>query len=176
LTFTCALPGSSGRYRLEAALLTTGAEPVRSLRDFAVLSLEQKAARDGLAVGKTATASSSATRDGVHYPAQHAADGLRSTRWSSEFSDPQWLALDLGEALTIARVELLWEAACAKAYKIQVSTDGQAWKDVFATDQGQGQTETIRFAPTSARWVRLYGTRRATPYGYSLWEFRVFRE
>lgn len=34
--------------------------------------------------------------------------------------------------------------------------------------------ETIRFTPTEARWVRMYGTQRATQWGYSLWELRVF--
>jgi hypothetical protein len=26
----------------------------------------------------------------------------------------------------------------------------------------------------SGRYVRMYGTHRATSYGYSLWEFQVF--
>jgi beta-glucosidase len=26
----------------------------------------------------------------------------------------------------------------------------------------------------SGRYVRMYGTARATPYGYSLWEFQVY--
>jgi len=26
----------------------------------------------------------------------------------------------------------------------------------------------------TARYVRLYGTQRGTPYGYSLWEFQVY--
>jgi hypothetical protein len=51
--------------------------------------------------------------------------------------------------------------------------DGQAWQDVYTTAKAKGDTEDIRFATTTARWVRLYGTKRATPYGYSLWEMRV---
>jgi beta-galactosidase len=34
--------------------------------------------------------------------------------------------------------------------------------------------ENITFAPVSARYVRMYGTARATPYGYSLYEFEVY--
>jgi beta-galactosidase len=174
MTFTCTIPAKAGRYQFEAALLKRGAEPVRSLRDFEVLSPEQRQSRYGIAVGKSVQASSSTTKDGVQYPAQNAVDGNSSTRWSSDFSDPQWLAVDLGDTVTVSRVELLWEAAFATSYAIQVSADGQTWKDVYATDKGGGKAEVIRFAPTPARWIRFRGTKRATPFGYSLWEVRVF--
>ncbi len=98
-----------------------------------------------------------------------------TTRWSSEFADPQWLAIDLGEVLQISRVQLVWETAGGRSYAIQVSEDGQHWKDVFATTGGSGGTENISFSPVSARWVRMFGTQRTTPFGFSLWEFRVFR-
>ena len=74
----------------------------------------------------------------------------------------------------ISRVVLDWEVACAQAYVIQVSLDGNTWTDVYTTTKGKGDTEEIKFAPTAARWVRFYGTKRATPFGYSLWEMRVF--
>jgi hypothetical protein len=103
-------------------------------------------------------------------------DSLLTTRWSSEFSDPQWIAVDLEQPLSVSRVELVWEGAYGKAYVIQVSDDGKIWKDVYSTRAGKGGIEVIRFKPVEARWVRMYGTRRGTPYGYSLWEFRVFRD
>ena len=109
------------------------------------------------------------------YPAELAVDGNASTRWSSEFSDPQWLAVDLGRVAKISRVQLAWEAAYGKAYSIQVSTDGEKWTDVYKTETGKGGTEDIRFSPVDARWVRYYGTARGTNFGHSLWEFRVFR-
>jgi hypothetical protein len=101
-------------------------------------------------------------------------DGNPATRWSSEFSDPQWLAVDLGKPEAISRVELLWEGAYGKEYSVQVSLDGQNWKDVYKTDKGKAGTDTIKFAPTEARYVRMYGTKRGTEFGYSLWEMRVF--
>ena len=52
--------------------------------------------------------------------------------------------------------------------------DGSTWTDVYTTTNGRGQTEEIQFAPTFARRVRLYGIKRSTPFGYSLWEMRVF--
>ncbi len=175
LVFQVKIPeGASGRFQLVGELDAPGGHPVRSLRDFTVLTDAERRAKEGIAKGKPVTASSSVTVGGEHYPAAAAVDGDGATRWSSEFSDPQWIAVDLGSAAKISRVELAWEAACGKAYAIQVSPDGNAWKDVFATQSGQGGVETIRFTPVEARWVRMYGTKRATPFGYSLWEFKVF--
>jgi len=174
LTFAATVPIELGKYQFVAELVQPGAESVRSLRDFEVLTAEQKAARNGIAVGKPVKSSSDVTVNGETFPAKYAVDGNRSTRWSSEFSDPQWIAVDLGEPIEIARVELVWENAYGKSYAIQVSLDGETWKDVYKTDSGQGGSETLRFAPTKARWVRMYGTKRGTQHGYSLWEIRVF--
>ena len=104
------------------------------------------------------------------------ADGLETTRWSSTFSDPQWIAIDLEKVERISRVVLQWDPAYAKAYSIEVSLDGKTWKEVYRTQQGKGQTENVRFAPVDARWVRMTGTKRATKYGYSLWEMRVYKD
>jgi hypothetical protein len=175
LRFAIDIPDRSGQYLLEAALVQPEAEAVRSLRDFSVLTPRERQTRYGIAVGKPATASSSIARDGATSPAA-AFDGRGDTRWSSEFSDPQWIAVDLGQSQRISRVELAWEAAFAKAYSIEVSADGKTWRQVYRTEAGQGGVESVRFAPTDAQWVRMTGTRRATEFGYSLWEFGVFRE
>ena len=174
MTFANTIPAEPGQYQFEAALIESGQPPVRSLRDFSVLTAAQKQARDGLAVGHAVQASSVVTKDGTTYRVEFAVDGLGTTRWSSEFSDPQWLAVDLGAPTEISRVQLVWEAAYGKAYSIQVSPDGTDWKDVYSTTRGKGGMETIRFTPVTARWVRLYGQRRGTEFGYSLWELRVF--
>ena len=126
-------------------------------------------------MGKPVTASSVVTVGTETYPAAHAVDGNAGTRWSSEFSDPQWLAVDLGSVTKISRVQLAWEAASGKAYAIQVSTDGETWTDVYQTEAGQDGTEDLRLTPVDARWVRYYGTSRTTTFGHSLWEFRIFR-
>lgn len=173
VSFTVTIPEQPGDYQVEATLLTTPCGDVRSLRDFAVLSPEQLAARAGIAIGKPVTASSSINRDGATAP-EAAVDGKQDTRWSSKFSDPQWLAVDLGAVTQVSGVELVWEGAYGKNYAIQISTDGQNWTEVYKTNAGKGGTETIRFAPVEARWVRYFGTHRATPYGHSLWEFRIF--
>lgn len=175
LSFSCAIPTGPGAYQFEAALVKPGSDPVRSLRDFSILTEAQRQERAGLCVGKPVTASSSLTKDGIRYPAANACDGRADTRWSSAFSDPQWLAVDLGAVQRISRVELIWEAAFARVYSIEVSLDGKQWKEVSLSKEGRGGTERIGFAPIEARWVRMSGKQRSTPYGYSLWEMRVLR-
>ena len=103
-----------------------------------------------------------------------AVDGREETRWSSEFADDQWLEVDLGRAIVVSHVTLMWERACGRAYAIEVSLDGAAWREVWRTEAGKGGVEEIRFAPVEARYIRFRGDRRATPHGFSLWELQVF--
>lgn len=122
-----------------------------------------------LALGHSATASST---ESAAFPASAAVDGNGGTRWSSAFSDPQWLQVDLGSAQALCDVTLTWEAAYATAFEVQVSTDATSWTPAFSTTAGTGGTQTVSVSGT-ARYVRIYGTHRATPYGYSLFEVAV---
>ncbi|HEV2344946.1 MAG TPA: discoidin domain-containing protein [Actinocrinis sp.] len=123
-----------------------------------------------LSQGKPTTASS---QENASFPAPNATDGNTGTRWSSAFSDPQWLQVDLGATHTISKVVLQWEAAYAKAFQIQTSNDGTNWTTIYSTTAGPGGTQTLSISG-SGRYVRMYGTTRATQYGYSLWEFQVY--
>jgi regulation of enolase protein 1 (concanavalin A-like superfamily) len=135
-----------------------------------VISMPVKAA-DNLALGKIVTVSS--TQSG--YPASNAVDGSTTTRWSADFTgDPQWIYVDLGSSQTVSRVVLKWETAYADQYKIQVSANASTWTDIYSETAGNGGTDDISFTATSARYVRVYGTHRATTYSYSLWEFEVY--
>jgi len=106
-------------------------------------------------------------------PAAAAVDGNPGTRWSSQFSDPQWIQVDLGATAAVDQVVLVWEAAYARAFQIQVSANASTWTTIFSTTTGTGGTQTLAITG-SGRYVRMLGTTRATGYGYSLWEFQVF--
>src|SRR5690606_36645039 len=103
----------------------------------------------------------------------YAVDGSTSTRWSSDFADGQWIAIDLESKHVITEVKLNWQNSYAVEYHIQTSNDGQNWTTVFTEQDGQGGLETISLN-TSARYVRMYGVKRFTRYGFSLWEFEVY--
>ena len=128
-----------------------------------------------LALGKPVTASSI---EGTDYPAENAVDGNGTTRWSSSFSDPQWIQTDLGDSYNIQEIVLNWEpSSYAVAYEIQISSDGANWKTIYSTTSGIGGIEDLSVLG-SGRYVRMVGTSRhvsnGTSYGYSLYEFEVY--
>lgn len=103
-----------------------------------------------------------------------AIDGNVSTRWSSLFSDPQWLTVDLGEVQHIGRVKLTWEAAASADYDLRVSDDNINWRTIYTDSQGNGGVDDITSVSTTARYVRMYSRSRKTVYGNSLFEMEVF--
>jgi hypothetical protein len=171
-----AVPDAPGRYRLVAELAPKRGEPVVSRRRVEVLTPEEAKKLVNLALNRPVTASSEITDARGNCPARFVNDGRAGTRWSSEFRDNEWIAFDLGSVRTISRVALRWEAACGRAYRLQVSDDNQTWRDVYEQKDGHGGAEEMTFPPVQARYVRMYGTRRATEWGFSLWEFQVFEE
>jgi hypothetical protein len=107
------------------------------------------------------------------YPASNAVDGDRGTRWSSEWSDPQWITVDLGSVAEITRVRLSWEAARARAYRIEASSDGATFTPIKEVINAEGDIDDLPVR-ASGRYVRIFGTERTTKYGYSLWELEIY--
>ncbi|GLW06468.1 glycosyl hydrolase [Microtetraspora sp. NBRC 13810] len=125
-----------------------------------------------LARGKPVTTSS--VESGNALVGANAVDGNAATRWSSAYSDPQWITVDLGASYTIDRVRLNWEAAYGRAYQVQTSPDGATWTTVFNTAGGDGGVDDLTVTGTG-RYVRVYGTQRSlAAYGYSLWDLNVY--
>ncbi len=128
----------------------------------------------GLSEGRPTTASSfQEFGDGAPYLPEHATDGDYGTRWASDWSDPQWLRVDLGSVRTFDHVQLAWETSFARSYEIQVSDDGAAWTTVHRVTDGQGGVDSLDVTGTG-RYVRMLGTERGTGWGYSLLEFGVY--
>ncbi len=123
-----------------------------------------------IAVGKTATASS---LESSSYPASYAVDGNSSTRWSSQFSDPQWLKIDLGAVYDIDKVVISWEAAYAKEFELLISNDGVIWTIAQHITNGNGGLSNLPVG-AKARYVEMLGLHRGTVYGYSIFELSVY--
>jgi mannan endo-1,4-beta-mannosidase len=140
-----------------------------------------------LALGKTATASSKGET------AAKAVDGNLFTAWSGEkpggggkkgktktadVPAEQWLAVDLGAEQTVGGVSVSWWKAYARDYRIEVSGDGQTWKEVFHQPKKSefcGNTDLVSFALVKARHVRLVCTKPGTDWGgYTVYEFGVY--
>ncbi len=136
---------------------------------------ERHRAAVNLTGGATAAASSAEWNPFVSYAPDRAIDGSASSRWASDWSDDQWLQIDLPATTLVSRVTLDWERAYARAYRIEVSTDGTTWRTVWSTSTGDGGLDTARFAGVPARHVRVHGEQRATSWGYSLYDVGVYR-
>lgn len=111
--------------------------------------------------------------EGPGLEGEKAVDGFYNTRWSSQFSDPQFIAVDLGTVRDIAKVILHWESAYGKTYLIQTSVDSVNWIPQTGVTDGDGGIDIISLS-TRTRFVRMYGLKRATEWGYSLYEFEVY--
>jgi hypothetical protein len=125
---------------------------------------------DNIALNKYSVCSS---LENSSFSSAAAFDGDLTTRWSSQFSDPQYIYVDLGQQYYICQVVLQWETALGKDFQIQVSDDAINWNTVQAIS---GNDQRVNSIPMNAkgRYVRMYGTARGTVYGYSIYEFEVF--
>jgi hypothetical protein len=128
--------------------------------------------KPSLSLNKAVTASSVETGQ----PVQAAVDGNPATRWSSLYTDPQWIQIDLGSAKPINQIVLSWETASAKDYTIAISNDGTSWTNlVTKTGMANGaRVDDLTGLSANARYLRLNGTARTSAYGYSLFEFEVY--
>ena len=116
---------------------------------------------------------SSPTENGG-FKAFNAFDGSMQTRWASDQSDDKaWLQVNLGRNQTLCQMVLHWEAAYAQAFEVQVSDDAQSWETVYEETDSEGGVQTLDITATG-RYVRLELTGRASSYGYSLFEVKIF--
>jgi len=118
------------------------------------------------------TASSATASSGN---ANQAIDGNSGTRWESAFSDPQSITVDLGLVSNVEKITLTWEVANARNYQMLGAVNGTTWDTIITTVNTTtgNRTDIINNINRQYRYLKMYGTRRNTPYGYSIWEFKV---
>ncbi|HEY9155270.1 MAG TPA: discoidin domain-containing protein, partial [Opitutaceae bacterium] len=124
-----------------------------------------------LALNHPATASSTESNS---YPASNAFDGDMTTRWSSAYSDNQYIQVDLGGNYNINEVKLSWEAAYASHFQIQTSVDGSSWTTVQDVIGNTSTSNDYTGLGATGRYVRINCLTRATQWGFSLYEVSVF--
>ncbi len=125
---TVDVPSQQARYvRLQGGRRATG----WGISLWTLSVVDSASPNTDLALNKTATASSV---DNPGNAAQNAVDGNSGTRWSSAYTDDQWIQVDLGSVVAFDRLVLSWEQAYAATFTVQVSDDGTAWTDVKSVD------------------------------------------
>ncbi|MFJ2157504.1 discoidin domain-containing protein [Streptomyces sp. NPDC087856] len=122
------------------------------------------------------------TADGDDHGAANVTDGDPDTRWSSAYTDDQWIRVDLGSVQSFDQVDLVWEQAYAKTYLVQVSTDNSTWTDATSVDNSavplpfgnaNASLQVEDFTARTARYVRISCGLRNTSWGNSLWSLGV---
>ncbi|WP_436001034.1 discoidin domain-containing protein [Pseudoxanthomonas sp. LjRoot168] len=90
--------------------------------------------------------------------ARMAVDGKPGTAWSADLhgdADPQ-LTLDLGKLREFGGLVLRWKPdQHASDYLVQLSDDGQQWRDVHTVVDGNGGNDYLALPESEARYVRL---------------------
>ncbi|MGC5398918.1 discoidin domain-containing protein [Streptomyces sp. DT20] len=172
-TLTAKAPSKTGVYKVYVK--STDGKGNEGIETTSLKVIPPKVDGTNVSQGKTATASSFQTdpTGGCPCSAANAVDGKFDTRWASDWSDPQWVQVDLGASTTFKHVQLAWDPAYGKAYDIQTSEDGQSWTTVKSVTDGNGDIDDIDVNGTG-RYVRINGTARGSGYGYSLYEFGVY--
>jgi hypothetical protein len=107
-------------------------------------------------------------------PARNAVDGDDRTRWSSAFSDPQWITVDLQAPYALKQIILTWENAAAKSYAVETALDGTRWTPLSTVTNGTPGPRSFDAGAIKARYIRVTGTQRTTQYGYSLFEIEAY--
>ena len=119
--------------------------------------------------GSSATASSG--------NAEAAIDGNEGTRWESASTDDETWTLDMGQLRTFNTIKILWEGAYCTEFTISYSADGETWT-IFHDEKAlaaAGWQTIYKESSVTGRYVQYHGTKRATGYGQSFYEFQVFQ-
>lgn len=90
--------------------------------------------------------------------AANAVDGNPETAWYADFAadaDPQ-LTLDLGKVREFGGLKLVWKPEeYASSYLVQLSDDGNRWRDLRTIVAGDGGTDFLALPESEGRYLRL---------------------
>ena len=159
----------------------------QAIKDIQDAQENLKVKYENLALNKNVSVSGLEVNDG-RFTAPMAVDGVVSKESRVSFAkdkDEQWLLVDLGGRKTVSEFVINYES-CPPAFKIQVSTDGIHYKDVYKeenlADGGPSAVKEIQIDATKARYVKYVQLKRwkhsgnGKYYSGSIYEFEVYKE
>ena len=124
-----------------------------------------------LLTGKNVTVSSTEVGDNVK---ENVNDLNLNTRWSSQYTDDEWIAFELGGSHYVDSIRITWEAAYASDYEIQFSMDGNTWSTVEHNTNNTELYNSHDVGHLKTSHIRIVGNTRATEFGYSIFEVEAF--
>ncbi len=107
-----------------------------------------------------------------------AIDGKSDTRYTTKIAQKpgQWFQVELPEEMTLAGAQLDSTKSpndYPRGYKVEVSSDGQAWKQV-TVGHGSSAVTDLLFAPTKAKFLRITQTGSVGGLFWSIHEIQLF--
>jgi hypothetical protein len=102
-----------------------------------------------------------------------AVDNDLTTRWVAGNTDPQWIAVDLGDRYAINRVRITWDAAFAKNYDIQLSQDSKDWTTIKTVINNTTTVNDHVDLKAGGRYIRIRANARMAS-GYSIFSLQVY--
>ena len=97
----------------------------------------EKNVNSNLAMGKPVMASSIEFR--MMLLPEFAVDGDPLTRWGSDYSDTEWIMVDLEESLYLDHLKLTWNTSAAREYDVLLSDNGENWRLARSIRDGIGE-------------------------------------
>jgi hypothetical protein len=131
------------------------------------------------ATGATVTVSSTHYGENGESGPPALVDGDLFTRWSSDYSEPQAIMIQLKKPAVLSRLRLHWEQASATRYCVQVSRNGEDWTSVYLyMGMGGGEPasriDDIDLKNVAAGWIRLdLQSCINKQWGFSLYEIEA---
>ena len=104
-----------------------------------------------------------------------AIDGNEGSRWESAATDDETWILNMGQKRIFNTIKILWEGAYCEEFDLAYSNDGETWSPLYTeTNLTQAGWQTIELGSNvTAQYIKYHGTKRATGYGQSFYEFQV---
>lgn len=129
-------------------------------QDFITVSKDAKKEEVNLALNKKATASG---QTGSAESPEKAIDGIINTKWCTTNYGNQWIQIDLGKVSTLTEIvinhaEMGGEGSSLNtaAYHVEVSEDGQNYKEVLRVGKNTAGLTEDPIAVTHGRYVKLW--------------------
>lgn len=119
-------------------------------------------------------------------PANFAIDGNAGSMWivpdqtGTDLVYDAWIQIDLGKVYDIDCVNVLWEASCPADYKVIVSETGNDDSVVYGERMGNVSVpgtdldDWFYGKVVKGRFVKVYSTKAALPYGIKMKELYIY--
>ncbi len=171
--FEIEVPQEDCAYKLVASYTDNNGKRIESVRDFEIGDAVPKQNSDNMILSNGCKITVSSIEN-ENLRGEYLIDGDCSSRWSSLFSDEQWVQIDLGEVCSLNSMFILWDKnAAGKTYDVLLSEDGENWVTAAQVENGAYPNTTISLSG-NARYVKLNFKARYSSFGYSAYELKIF--